>query len=665
MTEHRCEQCGAANAADAQFCAKCDFYLGWDTGGGSLDGAPLTASVPVVRETHSQRFPAVSLTADRPRRADPRPTARRTSPARPAMAPKVTLDTPEVEVDPNEGGTFDIRIHNRSSIVDGYTVTAPNAPPWLELTHPEIRLLTDHEEVTTVSLKIRRDRYAVFVQRLRLPVQVRSVEDPSKRTDVELVVVVPRVGGPVSITADRQVVRLRDQTAGYFKLRLDNRASNYPQRYALTGSDPEGVVRFAFRRPIVEVPPARVEVVDVRFDAPGLEPGQQANRTLTITAASDEGRVETVVNVVQERSQAPPDSPVRLRLEPSVSRTRDRTAVEISVLVDNRRGSKDRRLFFSGRDPEGRMRFAFSQQQLYVRAGEQARLSARVEASLPRPGEEVERAFAVVCNDGTDESEVTGSLIQAASASPITTAKLRLEPEHVVVRNRRHGRFRVTVDNSLGLLPLGVWLSGTDPEGAVRFTFTPAHLEVPPGNLRRIALRVGASRPGSGQEVVREIKIQAGDGVGVVEAEGHFTQSMSEIMPILRLVFTLLGGLIAVLGAMRPWFAGGPTYYMGGLRELETMVGLANSDAKWIAISQPVGRALVLVLAAAMMLGILSAKGRVTILSGFLTGAVMIGYIVYAQSEFGSRGPAYGAMLVVLGAVIGVIGGLCIKRTGS
>ena len=91
-----------------------------------------------------------------------------------------------------------------------------------------------------------------------------------------------------------------------------------------------------------------------------------------------------------------------------------------------------------------------------------------------------------MCNDGTDESEATGSLVQTASASPITTARIRLEPEHVVVRNRRRGRFRVTVDNVRGALPLGVWLSGTDPEGAVRFTFSPSHLDVPAWKHRAV-----------------------------------------------------------------------------------------------------------------------------------------------------------------------------------
>lgn len=65
-------------------------------------------------------------------------------------------------------------------------------------------------------------------------------------------------------------------------------------------------------------------------------------RTLKVTAASDQGPIETLVNVMQERSQAPSDSPVRLRLERTVTRLRDATSAEVAVLVDNRRGSRDR-----------------------------------------------------------------------------------------------------------------------------------------------------------------------------------------------------------------------------------------------------------------------------------------------------------------------------------
>jgi hypothetical protein len=84
-----------------------------------------------------------------------------------------------------------------------------------------------------------------------------------------------------------------------------------------------------------------------------------------------------------------------------------------------------------------------------------------------------------------------------------------------------------------------------------------------------------------------------------------------------------------------------------------------------VAISQPSGRALMLVLAAVMMLGILSRRGKITILAGFAIAVLMIGYIYYAQTEFSSGGPAYGSLLVVLGGIIGAVGGFCIKRTGS
>lgn len=668
MNDHLCEQCGAENAPDAQFCLKCDFYLGWDTGGGSLGGAPLTSGIPVVRETHTQKLPAASMGAARPPARPPLvpPQGRRPAPRHPVGAPEVTVQTPEVVVDEDEGGTFEISIRNVSSVVDGYTVSAPEAPPWLEIAHPEIRLMTKQDDRFAVALRVR-PGWFVNVQRFRLPVVIASVEDPARRRDVELVVTVPRKGGPVVLTAEPAVVRLRDVPSGRLRIRLDNKGSNYPQRFRLIGSDTESVVRFSFRPAVVEVPPRQAQLVEAQFDSPPPQPGEQANRTLTITAASDGDSVQTTVNVVHLTSQAPPDSPVQLRLEPRVVRLRDSTSAEFSLVVDNRRGSRDRRLFFSGRDMEGRVRFAFSQPQLFVRAGDQARIRMHTESPLPTAGRQVEHAITVVCNDGVVESEAAGSVFQEASASPITTAKLRLEPEHVSVRNRRRGRLRLTLDNTRGALPLGVWLSGSDPEGAVRFTFTPSRLDVAPGTVGRAALDVWSALPGSGQEAVHEITVAADDGAGRVEAQGRFTQSMSEILPAFRLLLTLLGGLLIALGAIRPWFLGGPTYDVSRLTDLQQILdvdtlGELENIQKMEAISQPAARALMLVLAGIMLLGILSARGRFTILAGFLAGMLTIGYLAYAMSEFHSAGPAYGAILVVAGAVAGIAGGFCVKR---
>jgi hypothetical protein len=674
MSQHRCEQCGAENASNAQFCAKCDFYLGWDTGGSTLDDAPLTSATPVVRETHAptQKFQVQSpRPTTQPGRSQSGPLPRpaislpRTSPAAP---PKISLVEPEVTIDPVAGGTFDINVQNKSSIVDGYTVTAVDAPRWLVLGHPEMRLLTEQEEIFTISVTIPQNvARMVFVQRIRVRLQVCSVEDPRKRSDAELIIVVPRFGTPCTMMAEPRFIRLRDGTSGKFRVHLDNRNSNYPQRYGLSGSDPEGVVRFTFRPQMIEVPPQAVQSVDVQFEAPAPERGAQVMHTLTVTAANNEAPVETIVNVEHRTSAAPADSPVTLRLDPSVTRKTDEADAEIAIIVDNRRGSRDRNLYFSGRDPEGQIRFGFAQQRLYVRAGEQSRLQARISAALPRPGERIERPFSVICNDGTVESEATGTFGIQASASPITTAHIRLEPEHVIVRNKRKGRFTVHIDNSRGALPLSVLLSGSNPEGAVRFAFSPQRLDIAPGQYGRSDLRVEASRPDGGQQIERALTISANDGVGTIEAQGKFTQSTGELLPILRLVLTLLGGLLVVIGAIRPWFAGGPTYAVSALVKLQEIIQSTPLDnveniAKTEQLTQPAGRALMLVLAGILLLGILPASGKYTVIAGFLAAVLTAVYVGYAMNQLASNGPAYGSILVVAGGIVGLIGGLCAKR---
>jgi hypothetical protein len=80
-----------------------------------------------------------------------------------------------------------------------------------------------------------------------------------------------------------------------------------------------------------------------------------------------------------------------------------------------------------------------------------------------------------------------------------------------------------------------------------------------------------------------------------------------------------------------------------------------------------------LVLAGVMMLGILSSKGKITILSGLLTLLAGVAVWVYEQwdlnidGKYGTTEHAWGApqiglFLVITGAVIGIIGGLCARR---
>jgi len=615
MTQHRCEQCGAENAANAQFCTKCDFYLGWDIGVTKLDDAPLTTAIPVVRETHAPTEKFRGASPDRPSKQ--KPPAISIGSASPAVAPMVRLVEPEVTIDPVAGGTFGVSVHNKSSIVDGYTVSALDAPGWLVLDHPALLLQPAQEQHLAIRLTIPPSlARMVYVQRVRVRLQVSSVANPAKRTDAELVIVVPRFGTPSTMAAEPSLVRAHDATSGGFRVHLDNRNSNYPQRYGLRGNDPEGLVRFTFRPQMIEIAPQSVQSVDVHFEAPAPRPGTQVMRTLTVTAANNATQIETIVKVEHRTSQPRQDHPVTLRLDPSVIRQTDQAEAELTVHVDNRRGARDRRLHFFGRDPDGQLRFGFAQQPLHVRAGEQADVRATISAPLPRPGERIERPFSVICSDGTVESEATGNFGLLASAPPVGAP----QPPAIV----------------------------TGPQG-------------PSGMYAEASAPWGSGQPAG------EVASTPSNEAGATEAHSEVARSRSEILPILRWALTLLGGVLVIAGAIRPWFSGGPSYAVNGLLELPRIIGLnplddAETIAKIEQLTQPAGRLLVLILAVILLLGLLPTSGRFTVIAGFLTAGLMTGYVGYAMTALASTGPAYGSILVVAGGVIGAIGGLFPKR---
>ena len=83
-----------------------------------------------------------------------------------------------------------------------------------------------------------------------------SLRDPGELVDFDIVNGATRrrllTGADFDIES---VVRLRDAVEGRFTVHVDNRGSNHPRRYVLSGSDDEGVVRFTFTPRTVEVPP--------------------------------------------------------------------------------------------------------------------------------------------------------------------------------------------------------------------------------------------------------------------------------------------------------------------------------------------------------------------------------------------------------------------------
>ncbi|MFW0784692.1 zinc ribbon domain-containing protein [Gordonia sp. CPCC 206044] len=640
MSDIICEACGAANPPGTQFCTECDAYFGW-----SQTAAPARPATPSGMSTTTPVTPATAADASR------------------VIAPTVEADQTALTLDPEVAVPMSLHMYNPSPVVDGYVVQIPTAPSWLRVTHEEIRLLPRSDAMVPVTFGLA-DGPVPEAQTVSVDLLICSLTDEHKSTPARVELTVPRFGRPVTVTAHPSMIRLLDENEGKAQLALDNSASNYPQTVSLTATEPEGVVRF-------DVTPARCTVeagatatATLAFAMPELDHGATTERRLAITATSDDEHTETSVTVTQQRSQAPEHVPVTLRLEPSVMRVKDFAMADLLLVVDNRRGTQDRTLTVGGRDPEGRVSFTFPTSRIDVAAGRIATMRLTVEAEPPEIGKDVSYPFSVLANDEVEEAETTGTLTLSRSPAAITTAALRLHPSKISVRNTSTGHSRLIVDNAGSDQWLTVYLAGSDPEAAARVTVRPASVQVPPRQSVWAETTITANPPDAGESAERQLSFTATDGRGTVTCEGTFAQRTSDWMPVARVVLTLLGALVAAAGALSPWTRI-PEHFFGVDRLGVAIPDDLDGELRQLFATQPPARVVVLVLAAAMALGVFARSGKTTQTAAIAMAAGFVGYMVFlATTTTGIvvGGVAYGAVLVVVGAVSGFLGGLCIRR---
>src|SRR5450755_569087 len=123
----------------------------------------------------------------------------------------------------------------------------------------------------------------------------------------------------------------------------------------------------------------------------------------------------------------------------------------------------------------------------------------------------------------------------------LTPLVLRLEPSIVRVKDSDPGQLQATVDNTEGNQPRRVTLTGRDPEGMVRFLFSPAVVDVPAGGRASAVLRIEAPAPEPGAQATRQLTISASDGADDVEAMVTFVQVADvEVPMVLRVEPSLL-----------------------------------------------------------------------------------------------------------------------------
>jgi hypothetical protein len=662
MTEERvCKTCGTPADGSAAFCAVCDTYLGWSVnaevarprqpGGTPRERPGEQASPPIDRDRHPD--PGVQQEEQKPDRV---------------VAPVASVKQAEVTLSAVAPVTFEVDVKNDSTIVDSYTIHAVDAPPWLTVSHGEANLLPGVLRTVPVVLSITPGVLAL-AQRVTVPLYVRSGVDPTRATPLSIAVTVPRAGPGATLVAQPNLIRLEDASEGSFRLRLDNRGANYDRRYALTGTDPEGVVRLDFVPPTVDVPAGGNAEATVRFAAPLPPPGKELSRQLVLTATDADGQVSAPVTLTQSTSPPPDTVPVRIRLEPAQSTLVDTTAAVVHVVLDNRGGRDTVKFNLSGRDPGKQVGFRFDHTRVAVRPASLGYVRLVVETAPVAKGASDTRPFSVVATaDDGREIEATGTLEVSSNPDPIASAQLSIHPEHLVTKGRK-GTFAVDVDNRQGSEALHVALTGADEFGRARLSFRPDVLLVPPRQVARAIAVIEHPRPDGGSSSTRRVQVAATSATGRLSGEASFTQKADSYRRLWAVLLVLLGVIVLMPGVVI--WARDDTID-GADSAVDRLVGNAMDQTMPTAVdvvAVTVAALLVLiVLSAALMLLGLTGAGRLVraaAVFALLWGAAVMAAAPSARlvgSDTGIGFEPAALVLVAVGSAIAFIGGVLLRR---
>lgn len=507
MADDVCPSCGTRNQVGTEFCVSCGAFLAWNAAGEAESaGPPPRASSP-----------GPATTTDRSDPSDPSdPTGGRL---------RASLESAEVTLAAG-AGVVTIRVANTSDIVDGYAVDTLDGPPWLEVAADQLRLFPATDEALAVRLRVDPD-VPVPAQQVPLLLRLRSLTAAPAHQDLRVRLTVPVVAAPVQLRVEPRLLRVRDTDRAECRLVVDNEHSNSPVRVRLSGTDPELAVRFRFEPPVLDVAAGSSERVRVFLAAEPPRPGEEASRPVTLTAFDGTDSVETTVTLQQSTTARTEDPPVTLQVEPGLVRVQDSLVGRARLVADNRAGREWAHLELRADDPEQVVRVDWSPLQLDVAPGGTAHAEARLQAPMPAPGTEVSRTVTVKAVDGRRTSTTTMTFVQIASASPMETLVVRLEPSIVRVRDADTAQLNVLLDNRRGRTGLRVRLEGNDPERAVAFRFTPPVADVGPGQVLPVRLQVDARRPEPGQEATRPLAVVATDGQLSRETTGSLVQVAS------------------------------------------------------------------------------------------------------------------------------------------
>lgn len=459
-------------------------------------------------------------------------------------------------------------------------------------------------------------------------------------------------------------------------LTLDGAAANIPVRVTNMSTLVDGyVVDVVTAPPWLEFTPGRAEllpsttgtlVAQMRIASGGPVPAQKL--ALVLRVHNTTGRT-TYYEMSVALTVPVVTAPIQLRAEPRLLRVRDTSPGVCRVIVSNSGTNRWAQVQLSAGDPEQVVRATWTSQLLQVPPGGEEATEVRFDAPAPAPGGELSRIITVTANEGPRSAETSVTLNQSASDPAMETLALRIDPSLLRLRGRHRGKMTALVDNRRGTTPLRLTLIGHDPEKILRFEFSPTTLVVEPGRESSVGVTVTAPRTPSGQEVIRPFAIAASDGLAEVRTEGRVIQQASSRRGLARILLTVIGGLLMVLGSLAQFISGNSN---SGVDLTATEIAKEideNSDfhisdhLNFGGVQDVVSIGLILIfLAVFVVFGLTGRSGRLTRISALLGFLVVLATCIALPALAGGSGPAAGALLAATGCVMGYVGGLLARR---
>ncbi len=255
--------------------------------------------------------------------------------------------------------------------------------------------------------------------------------------------------------------------------------------------------------------------------------------------------------------------------------------------------------------------------------------------------------------------QVTGTeRVEINVVEVVAGETIKLDPQ--VVHGKNDGELVATVRNG-GNTQLNIVLVGEDPEREVAFTFEPAAVAVPPGGEGWSRVRVAAKRPFTGEDRNRQLVVRGEGAHSQLVASATFIQrpTITAVrLFLLRVLFTLLGAGLMVVGAFMPWagrIAGTKITIPAFVYIALDQQGRPPTFEDPVAFFVSCGLA-VMVLAVVAGLGILSRRAFLTKIGAGLAMLFLIAFIVVMSSRDLGNGPfvcLFGSVLALASGFMG------------